>query len=124
MIKPRALLQSQLLTEVAEDSRLTVADVKKVLGSYEDVSKNKIMEGYKVPLPGGMGYIYLTLSRSESQTVELELTDTQAVILPKLRTIVAFSAPWRNFINTDSRSASLIGKLFKRKLEVKKSLNE
>ena len=119
MAKPRALQQSQMLTEVAEDSGLTVAIIKKALESYEKVAQNGVMNGKKVPLPGGMGYIYLSTTRSKTQTVYLELSDTHANILPKLRTIVAFSDPWRDFINSDSRAASLISKLLKCKLEEK-----
>lgn len=119
MIKPRALNQAQMLTEVAEDSELTVLTVKKALESYANVIKNKVMDGYKVPLPGAMGYLYLALTRTEPQKVYLEKSDTHTDINPKLRTIVAFSDPWRNFINSDSRSTLLINKLKNRKLEEK-----
>lgn len=117
MSKPRALQQSQMLSEVAEDSGLSVANVKRALESYEKVATNGLLNGKKVPLPGSMGYLYFVLSRTKKQEVHLELSNTHADILPKLRTIVAFSKPWREFINSNPRTASLIIKLLKCKNE-------
>ncbi|WP_141690662.1 HU family DNA-binding protein [Dehalobacter sp. TeCB1] len=111
MNKLRSIHQSQLLSEIAEDSGLTIATVKKAFESYEKVSKDRIMEGKKVPLPGGMGYIYLALSRSKPQDIYLKLTDSHTTILPKLRTFVSFSDPWKEFINSNLKTPEIIKKL-------------
>lgn len=115
MSKLRTMQQSELLSEVADDSGLTIDTLRKAFESYEKVSKKRIMEGIKVPLPGGMGYIYIALSRSKPQDVYLKLTDSHSIILPNLRTFVSFSDPWKDFINSNSRTSELIKKLLSTK---------
>jgi len=109
--KIQTLQQSQLLSEVARKAKLPIATIRKALESYEEVSKDELLNGKKVPLPGGMGYVYLSLTTSKSRNVHLDLTDSEVTIDPKLRTISAFSKPWKGFIQNDLRAKGLIKKI-------------
>lgn len=113
--KIQTLQQSQLLSETAKEAKLTIDTVKKAFEAYEKVSKRELLNGKQVPLPGGMGYIYLSLTTSRSRTAHLDLTNSEVTISPKLRTISKFSDPWKDFIQKDSSANSLIERLIKLK---------
>ncbi|MGE4282328.1 MAG: hypothetical protein AB7G87_01265 [Clostridia bacterium] len=120
MVKPRTLQQSQQISDISRDTGHPIRTVREILESYERNTKDECLNGKKVPLPGGMGYLYLTLTTSKSREVELELTDSIANITPKLKTVATFSSPWKEFINSDQRAASLIDRLLKSNEESKK----
>jgi len=109
--KIQLLQQSQLLSETAKEAELTIETIRKALEAYEKVAKDELLNGKKVPLPGGMGYVYLSLTTSKTRTAHLELTNSDATISPKLRTTAAFSDPWKYFIQNDKRAECLIMKL-------------
>ena len=115
MVKPQTLQQSQLLSNIAKETGLPIATVRKVLDHYEKEAKNEIMNGKKVPLPGAMGYISLALTTSKTRKAYLDLTACEVTIEPKLRTVAGFSKPWREFIKYDIRAAGLIKELVNKK---------
>lgn len=112
-----ALQQSQLYSDIAKKAKLPIATIRKALKTYEEVAKHELLNGKEVPLPGGMGYIYLTLTTSKSRTTHLDLTNTDVTIGPKLRTISNFSKPWKAYIQGDLRAKDLIIKLIKNNQE-------
>lgn len=114
--KIQTLQQSQLLSETAREAKLTIDIIKKALEAYEKVSKAELLNGKKVPLPGGMGYIHLSLTTSKSRIAHLNLTNSDVTISPKLRTTASFSDPWKDFIQNDERAECLIEKLIRDKL--------
>lgn len=108
MSKPQTLLQAQLLSMIANDTGLSINIVRKVLESYEKIALDELLNYKKVPLPGSMGYLRLTLTTSKTRKVDLELTSKEAIIEPSLKTTANFSQPWKKKLKEDIRSEKLI----------------
>lgn len=107
-MKPRSILSAQMLSNIAEKSGFTIIEVKKVLDTYGEEAEDAMLNGKKVPLPGSMGYLSLSVTTTKTRTVELKLTNSTATISPRLRVLADFSAPWIVSINKDKRSNNLI----------------
>lgn len=113
--RPRALQQSQLISNVARDTGLPIITVRKVFAAYADIAKNEFMAGNKIPLPAGMGYVYASITRSTSRVAKVKFSASPVHIEPKLRTIATFSEPWKESINKDPRASELIKRLISEK---------
>lgn len=117
MVKPRTLLQAQLIAEISDETGDTIERIRRIFKSYETISANNLLEGKKVPLPGGMGYISLGLTTSKSRTIKSELTSSEVTIVPKLRTVTNYSKPWKERIQNDPRANEIIKKLLDKKIK-------
>ncbi|AFM43607.1 hypothetical protein Desaci_4783 (plasmid) [Desulfosporosinus acidiphilus SJ4] len=113
--RPRALQQSQLISDIAEVTGFTINEVRKFLDAYEQIAKNGFMDGKKIPLPGAMGYVYASITRTDPQRLTTKLSDSEFIIEPKLRAVAFFSKPWKALINEDPRAPMLIERLIKEK---------
>ena len=109
--RPQTQLQSQLISEIARITGYPVVEVRNILQTYADVGQNVVMAGKKLPLPGAMGYVYASITRSEEGTIHATLTDSDVLIKPRLRAIATFSKPWKASINDDPRAPELIKRL-------------
>lgn len=106
--RPRAVHEAQFISDIAELSGLTVLNVRKAFEAYDSVAKDYFMKGKKIPLPAAMGYIYATVTRTESRELKSTFSDTPVTLPPRLLTVAAFSKPWKKLINEDPRAAQLI----------------
>lgn len=113
--RPRAQQQAQLIADIADLTGFTICETRKFLDAYDTITKKGFMEGKKVPLPGAMGYIYASITRSEPQTLRTSLSESDFIIKPRLRAVTFFSKPWKNWINKDPRAPLLIEKLIREK---------
>lgn len=124
--RPRAVHEAQFISDIAERSGLTVLNVRKAFESYDKVSIDYLMAGKKIPLPAAMGYIYATVTRTESRELKSTFTDTPVTLRPKLLTVAKFSIPWKKRLNENPRAAQLIEqiilnkKINKKKIKLKK----
>lgn len=113
--RPRAQQQAQLISDIAELTGFTIEESRKFWDAYEKITKKGFMDGKKVPLPGAMGYVYASITRSETQTLRTSLSDSDIIIKPRLRAVAFFSKPWKKWINEDPRAVLLIERLIKEK---------
>lgn len=114
MTKPKAIyLEAQMVSDAAKKADLTVDQIRKAYKAWFDVAVDAFLNNKAVPLPGGAGYIYPKLTTSKPRKQHSPLFDKEVEILPKLKTMAAFSDPWKELIHNDCRTEELIDILLK-----------
>lgn len=111
--RPPIYSEAQLVLDAAKEAKLTVIQIRKAFKAWFKVSGDKLLDKKTVPLPGGAGYIYPTLTTSKPRKQHSPLIGDEVEFLPKVKTIVDFSDPWKERIHNDERTKKLIEDLLK-----------
>ena len=106
-------LEAQMVSDAAKKAELTVDQIRKAYKAWHDVAVDAFMNNKAVPLPGGAGYIYPTLTTSKPRKQHSPLIGADVEFQPKLRTMASFSDPWKEKIHNDDRTKKLIQLLLK-----------
>lgn len=112
--KPHSVYsEAQMVLDAAREADMTVIQIRKAFKAWVKVAKNEFLNNKAVPLPGGAGYIYPTLTTSRARTQHSPLIGADVEFLPKLKTMATFSDPWKEKIHNDPRTKNLIETLLK-----------
>lgn len=112
--KPHSVYsEAQMVLDAAREADMTVIQIRKAFKAWFKVAGNEFLNNKSVPLPGGAGYIFPTLTTSKPRKQFSPLTGTNVEFLPKLKTMATFSDPWKELIHNDTRTKKLIEILLK-----------
>lgn len=105
--------EAQMVLDIARVSKIPVATLRKAFKAWSEVAGNEFLNNKAIPLPGGTGYIYPTLTTSKPRKQHSPLIGGEVEFLPKLKTMATFSDPWKDLIHNDPRTTKLIETLLK-----------
>jgi hypothetical protein len=112
--KPNAIYsEAQMVLDAAKEAELTVNQIRKAFKAWFKLAGEEFLNNKAVPLPGGAGYIYPTLTTSKARKQHSPLIGAEVEFLPKLKTMATFSDPWKELIHNDDRTKKLIETLLK-----------
>ncbi|AFM43606.1 hypothetical protein Desaci_4782 (plasmid) [Desulfosporosinus acidiphilus SJ4] len=100
--------EAQMVSDIAKESEIPIATIRKIFKTWYKVAGNEFLNNKEVPLPGGAGYIYPTLTTSKPRIQNSPLINGEVQFLPKVKTMATFSDPWKKLIHNDPRTIKLI----------------
>jgi len=105
--------EAQMVLDIARETGIPVVQIRKIFKAWFKAAGNEFLNNKVVPLPGGAGYIYPTLTTSKPRKQHSPLIGADVEIQPKLKTMAKFSDPWKELIHNDLRAKNLIESLIK-----------